>query len=189
MQKTEVTQGQWKAVMGNNPSYFKDCGYDCPVENVSWDDVQEFINKLNELDKEGNKYRLPKEAEWEYAARAGSIGRYYFGDDESLLSEYAWYKKNSGMRTHPVATKKPNDWGLYDMHGNVSEWTQNWFDDYHTDSVIDPPVSSESGLDIVIRGGRWKDDAIYCRSANRDGGKPDHHYDVVGFRVVLYFIK
>ncbi|HLC15756.1 MAG TPA: SUMF1/EgtB/PvdO family nonheme iron enzyme, partial [Thermodesulfovibrionia bacterium] len=131
MQTTPVTQGQWKALMGNNPSRFKRCGDDCPVESVSWHDAQKFIEKLNK--REGvNKYRLPTEAEWEYAARAGSDTAYCFGDDEARLSEYAWYDKNSDGRTHPVAKKKPNAWWLYDMHGNVWEWSEDWYGDYPT---------------------------------------------------------
>ena len=123
MGETEVTQGLWKAVMGNNPSNFKDCGDDCPVEQVYWNVVQEFIKKLNRMVSGGN-FRLPTEAEWEYAVRAGNTSRYSFGENESRLGQYAWYRSNSNMRTHSVAQKKPNAWGLYDMHGNVWEWVQ-----------------------------------------------------------------
>jgi formylglycine-generating enzyme required for sulfatase activity len=122
MSKYEVTQKQWRDVMGSSPSYFK--GDDLPVESVSWNDVQDFIKKLNEKEG-GNKYRLPSEAEWEYAARAGTATRYSFGDDESKLGDYAWYMVNSGDKTHDVGQKKPNPWGLYDMHGNVWEWVQD----------------------------------------------------------------
>jgi formylglycine-generating enzyme required for sulfatase activity len=111
----EVTQGQYQQVMGTNPSYFK--GANLPVEQVSWDDAVEFCKKLSQ--KEGKTYRLPTEAEWEYACRAGTTTKFSFGDDESQLGEYAWYGKNSGMKTHPVGKKKPNAWGLFDMHGNV----------------------------------------------------------------------
>ncbi len=116
MQTTEVTQGQWKGVMGHNPSHNRPC-CDCPVENVSWDAVQEFIRLLN-VSEDTGKYRLPTEAEWEYACRAGSTTTWCFGDDEARLGEYAWYSDNC-RETHPVASKKPNAWGLYDMHGNV----------------------------------------------------------------------
>ena len=120
--KSSVTQKQWKKIMGKNPSHFK--GEDRPVEMVSWKEVQKFVTKLNE--KEGtDKYRLPSEAEWEYACRAGTQTRYYFGDDESKLNEYAWYAENSGSQTHSIGQKKPNSWGLYDMHGNVWEWVQD----------------------------------------------------------------
>jgi formylglycine-generating enzyme required for sulfatase activity len=167
MQTTQVTQAQWKAVMGNNPSGFKDCGDDCPVENVSWNDAQEFIKRLNE--KEGKPYRLPTEGEWEYACRAGSTSQFCFGDDESLLSEYAWYINNSDNRTHPVGTKKPNAWGLYDMHGNVWEWVQDWYGNYPSGSVTDP-VGPERGGDRVDRGGSW--DAAYCRSGHLQLARP-----------------
>lgn len=129
MGKTEVTQGLWKAVMGSNPSGFSSCGDSCPVERVSWDDAQEFIKKLNGLT--GKQYRLPSEVEWEYAARAGTKTRWSFGDQESQLGEYAWYTSNSDSKTHPVGQKKPNPWGLHDMHGNVLEWVQDrWHIDY-----------------------------------------------------------
>ncbi|MCL2122613.1 MAG: formylglycine-generating enzyme family protein, partial [Desulfovibrionaceae bacterium] len=122
--KFEVTQEQWQAVMGNNPSRFK--GPDNPVEGVSWEDVREFIQRLNE--KEGHRrYRLPTEAEWEYAARGGTSSRWSFGDDAGLLDQYAWYKDNSEDTTHPVGQKKSNPWGLHDMHGNVFEWVQDWY--------------------------------------------------------------
>ena len=125
MGKYEVTQVQWSAIMDNNPSEFKDDVR--PVERVSWNDVQAFILKLN-TKEETNKYRLPTEAEWEYAARAGSEGSYTFGSDTNILSQYAWYRNNSGGEPHPVGQLNPNAWGLYDMHGNVHEWCQDWFD-------------------------------------------------------------
>ena len=165
--KHPVTQQQWKAVMGSNPSHFKD--ETLPVEMVSFDDAQAFIQKLNQLS--GKKlYRLPTEEEWEYACRAGSTSEYYFGDDVSQLGEYAWYNGNSGNTTHPVGQKKPNEWGLYDMAGNVLEWTDSWYD------------SSRSYR--VIRGGSWDDYSGYCRSAYRDYDTPDFGFDFIGFRLV-----
>ena len=163
LQTTEVTQGQWRSVMGNNPSGFK--GDDLPVERVSWNAVQEFIVKLNAKEG-GNKYRLPTESEWEYAARAGSTTAYCFGDDEGRLGDYAWYDKNSGSKTHPVGQKKPNSWGLYDLHGNVWEWVQDWYGDYSSGSSTDPSGAS-SGSYRVIRGGSWYLTARGCRSAFR----------------------
>ena len=122
-----VTQEQWGAVMGNNPSYFK--GPKKPVEQVSWDDCQQFLRKLNAISVAGEgRFQLPTEAQWEYACRAGSTTRYCFGDEESRLGEFAWYNVNSGEQTHRVGEKKPNAWGLYDMHGNVWEWCADWFD-------------------------------------------------------------
>ena len=126
LQTTEVTQGQWQKVMGSNPAHFNTCGKDCPVEQVSWDDAQEFIRKLNQMEKT-DTYRLPTEAEWEWACRAKSTGRFSFGDDEAGLKDYAWFDKNSAAKTHPVGQLKPNAWGLYDMHGNVWEWCRDWY--------------------------------------------------------------
>jgi len=166
--KYPVTQNQWEAVMGDNPSHFK--GGSLPVETVSWDDAQIFIQKLNQLSGKKN-YRLPTEKEWEYACRAGTTSEYYFGADESQLGEYAWYNGNSGQTTHPVGQKKPNEWGLYDMAGNVWEWTDSWYD------------SSRSYR--VDRGGGWNDNAGYCRSAFRDYFSPDIRYSGIGFRLVF----
>ena len=126
LQTTPVTQGQWQKVMGNNPSSFTAGGQDCPVEQVSWDDAQEFLAKLNRIE-EIDTYRLPTEAEWEYACRAESTGRFCFGDDEAGLKDYAWYNNNSAGKTQPVGQLKPNAWGLYDMHGNVWEWCRDWY--------------------------------------------------------------
>ena len=166
--KYPVTQQQWEAVMGNNPSNFK--GGSLPVETVSWDDAQIFIQKLNQLS--GKKlYRLPTEAEWEYACRAGTTSEYYFGDDASQLGEYAWFGGNSGQTTHPVGQKKPNEWGLYDMAGNVWEWTDSWYD------------SSRSRR--VVRGGSWHGSSGYCRSALRFGDCPAYRSDSIGFRLVF----
>jgi formylglycine-generating enzyme required for sulfatase activity len=181
MGRYEVTQKEWREVMGNNPSHFK--GDDLPVEQVSWNDVQEFIRKLNE--KEGtDKYRLPSEAEWEYACRAGTTTRYSFGDSESKLGDYAWYDDNSGDETHPVGKKKPNPYGLYDMHGNVWEWVQ---DEWHSDYDGAPTDGSawESGdiANRVFRGGSWNFNAWSCRSANRYCYLPGFWYNYIGFRL------
>ena len=129
MQTTEVTQKQWVQVMGRNPSKFENCGGNCPVEQVFWEDVQKFIRRLNQMEGT-NKYRLPTEAEWEYACRAGSTTSYFFGSEESRLDDYAWYSNNSRNGTSPVQEKKPNAWGLYDMHGNVWEWCEDWYGPY-----------------------------------------------------------
>jgi formylglycine-generating enzyme required for sulfatase activity len=180
LQTTEVSQAQWKEVMGDNPSFFKDCGHDCPVEEVSWDDAQKFISKLNQMEGT-NKYRLPTEAEWEYACRAGTKTTYSF-DEVDKLGEYAWYAANSGGQTHPVGTKKPNAWGLYDMHGNVWEWCQDWYGDYPSDSVVDPK-GSDSGQYRVLRGGSWYYAAGRIRSAIRSGFNPDSPSISFGFRV------
>jgi formylglycine-generating enzyme required for sulfatase activity len=191
MGKFEVTQGQWKKVMGeglfgigeNNPSTFKSCGDDCPVENISWNDVQEFVQKLNE--KEGsNKYRLPTEAEWEYSARAGSKTKYYWG--ETINDEYLWYDRNSGNATHPVGKKKPNAWGLYDMSGNVWEWVGDWYGDEDYKNVIGiDPKSPKSGIFRVLRGGSLNYNAGRSRLSYRFNNDPDVRRNFYGFRLVL----
>jgi len=191
MQTTEITQGQWMAVMGSNPSYFKNCGDSCPVEQVSWNDVQEFIRKLNGREGSGN-YRLPTEAEWEYAARAGTDTPFSFG--RCLSTDQANYNGNyplSGCpkgkyrkRTIAAASFFPNAWGLYDMHGNVWEWCQDWYGNYPSGSVTDPKGAS-SGSYRMLRGGSWYDGARYCRSANRYGGTPGRRGRYYGFRLVL----
>jgi formylglycine-generating enzyme required for sulfatase activity len=183
LQTTPVTQNQWEALMGNNPSNFKGDG-ERPVENVRWDkDVQDFIEKLN---KEGRKvFGLPTEAQWEYACRAGTETSYYTGDTEADLDRAGWYGKNSNSTTHPVAQKEPNSFGLYDMHGNVFEWCQDWHDDYSKSGAIDPDGPS-NGSARVIRGGGWDGSAGYCRSACRYGHHPDLCFDGLGFRLVLF---
>jgi formylglycine-generating enzyme required for sulfatase activity len=199
MQTTQVTQTQWQAIMGHNPSRFNTGGHDCPVEKVSWDDAQEFIEKLNK--REGTeKYRLPTEAEWEYSCRAGSKTKFCFGGDDdhndesmvgmifsklgvgSELEEYAWYKKNSEDMTLPVAQKKPNDWGLYDMHGNVCEWCQDLYTEYPEDHVTDPEGASE-GEQYVLRGGSWDSDDDELRSADRRRDYPYTRKSRIGFRL------
>ena len=179
--KYPVTQAQWESVMGSNPSKFK--GADLPVEMVSWDDVQEFIRKLNA--QEGHdRYRLPTEAEWEYACRAGSETAYYFGDDKDQLEDYAWYWDSSGEETRPVGQKKPNAWGLYDMHGNVFEWVRDWYGDYIEDFVRDPE-GPRAGEYRVLRGGSWFVYTRFCRSASRSFSKPDTREVNYGFRLAL----
>lgn len=181
IQTTQVTQGQWKAVMGSNPSHFAKGGDDCPVETVSWDDAQGFIARLNEMERV-ELYRLPTEAEWEFACRAGSDAAYCFGDDEGQLGEYAWFSGNSNNCTHPVAQLKPNIWSLYDMHGNVWEWCHDWYGAYPLGSVTDP-MGSSTGSDRVLRGGCWRYVASFCRSAYRDYFTPDYRFYNVGFRL------
>lgn len=181
LQTTEVTQGQWERVMGNNPSHFKDCGEDCPVENVSWNDVQDFIKKLKDMEKT-KKYRLPTEAEWEYACRAGSTTAFSFGDEVSRLGEYGWYDDNSEGRTHAVGQKMPNAWGLYDIHGNVLEWCQDFYGDYPSEPVADPK-GPHADNERVLRGGSWKHAAWLTRSAHRRRGSPNKGYTSGGFRV------
>ena len=195
LQTTEVTQGQWKAVMsGANPSHFNTCGEDCPVEMVSWDDVQGFVFWLNfwsAVFGEGTPYRLPTEAEWEYAARAGSTTAFANGEITQTecspvdpnLDLMGWYCGNSGRATHPVARKKPNAWGLYDMHGNVWEWVQDWSGVYPSGSVTDPTGPS-TGSYRVDRGGSCGNYAGNCRSAIRDYYTPGHRDGNTGARLV-----
>ena len=182
MGKYEVTQEQWAAVMGSNPSRFK--GGDRPVESVSWTEVQNFIEKLNRQEQQasGVMCRLPTEAEWEYAARAGSQSRYHFGDDAAQLGEYAWYSVNSDDKTHPVGMLKPNGWGLYDMHGNVWEWVQDGPRKYRARAETDP-TGSPSFIYRVIRGGSWDDTAQVARAGlRRVWGVSGLRSDGLGFR-------
>jgi formylglycine-generating enzyme required for sulfatase activity len=178
MGKYEVTQAQWLEVMGNNPSTFKNCTA-CPVEHVSWDDVQSFINRLNETN-DGLRYRLPTEAEWEYSCRAGTTGDY-----AGNLSEIAWYRKNSGSRTHAVGEKQPNAWGLADMHGNVWEWCQDWYHETYYGAPSDGSAWLSGGDQKyrVLRGGSWSFAASYLRSAVRIPVTPNTRDDF-GFRLV-----
>jgi len=176
-----VTQRQWETVMKNNPSNYKN--ENGPVNHVSWEDVQQYIKKLNELDG-GSRYRLPTEAEWEYACRAGSNGEYCFGDQETMLREYAWYgiSYSSSASPLPVGRKKANAWGLYDMHGNINEWVQDWYGDYFG-SVTDPAGPS-SGWQRVYRGGYYFSHANDCKSAYRGKSVPDNRSsDKLGFRL------
>ena len=186
--KYPVTQEQYQAIMGNNPSRFQDNPKN-PVENVSWDDVQAFCQKLN--DKTKKNYRLPSEAEWEYACRAGTQTRYYFGDDEKLSGEYAWYYGNSGSKTHPVGQKKPNNWGLYDMSGNVWEWCEDYWHENYENAPKDGGSWNENSSQAnfrMLRGGSWKDIPRGCRSANRFTASADDYYYTVGFRLALFLL-
>jgi len=177
-----VTQREWEAVMDDNPSRFK--GDDLPVEWFSWSDVQEFIRKLNEMEGT-DKYRLPSEAEWEYACRAGTTTRYSFGDDESKLGDYGWYVDNSDNKTHPVGQKEHNPWGLYDMHGNVWEWVQ---DEWHVSYDGAPTDGSAwevgDGAIRVARGGGWSCNTRGCRSAVRNLNDPRYRGGDLGFRLL-----
>jgi formylglycine-generating enzyme required for sulfatase activity len=181
LQTTPVTQGQWQKVMRGNPSRFNKCEEDCPVENISWHETQEFIKKLNDIEKT-DLYRLPSEAEWEYACRAGSTESFCFGDNANELEEYAWYEKNSEGKTHPVGQLKPNSWGLHDMYGLVWEWCQDLYGSYSAEPLSDPP-GPQSGAFRVMRGGSWYSIAGESRSASRFFFSPDTHFGNIGFRV------
>jgi formylglycine-generating enzyme required for sulfatase activity len=190
---TEVTQGQYEKVMGTNPSYFqkrvirKSDSSMYPVEQVSWEDAVKFCKKLSDLPEEkaaGRVYRLPTEAEWEYACRAGSKTAYSFGEGSKSLGDYAWFDGNSNNQTHPVGEKKANAWGLYDMHGNVWEWCSDWYGEYPKGAVSDP-VGPREGSYRVIRGGSWNNEAAFCRSAPRYGDLPSVRSLSYGFRVAL----
>ena len=182
LQTTPVTQRQWEVVMGNKPSFFTRGGDDFPAEMVSWDATQEFISKLSS--QSGKNYRLPTEAEWEYACRAGSTGKYCFGDDETMLGEYAWYGTNSDIGINPVGLKRPNDWGLYDMHGNVWEWVQDWQGLYSRHNVTDP-AGPVLGISRVKRGGCGYSDAQESHAASRCWLFPDNEDDGIGFRIAV----
>ena len=182
--KYPVTQAQYEAVMGINPSEFKNNPQN-PVEQVSWNDAQAFCRKLSQIT--GKTYRLPTEAEWEYACRAGTTTRYYFGDDASQLGDYAWYDGNSQDKTHPVGQKKPNAWGLYDMSGNVWEWCEdNWHSSYENAPRDGSAWLTNDNDYPILRGGSWYCDLSACRSAYRlsDGLRRSDHYGGLGFRVV-----
>jgi len=179
----DVTQEQYEQVMGKNPSSFK--GAQNPVEQVSFDDAIEFCKKLSQ--KTGKTVRLPTDAEWEYACRAGSTTRFSYGvdNDYSKLVDYAWYQKNSENKTHPVGQKKPNDWGLYDMHGNVWQWCSDWYANSYANANRTDPTGPASGTYRVLRGGGWDSSPGGCRSVNRTGFAPDYRYGIIGFRVVV----
>ena len=178
--KYEVTQAQWYEVMGNNPSYFSGCN-NCPVEKVSWNEVQDFIRKLNQ--KTGKNFRLPTEAEWEFAARGGNQSRAYKYAGSDNINEVAWYYDNAGNKTHPVGQKSPNELGLYDMSGNVWEWCNDWYGNY-TSTGDNNPSGPVRGSYRVFRGGSWNYGAIHCRSAYRINLSPDDRDNFIGFRLV-----
>ncbi|GHT11227.1 hypothetical protein AGMMS4956_03910 [Bacteroidia bacterium] len=178
--KYEVTQAQWKAVMGSNPSYFK--GNNLPTEKVSWDDAQEFIGKLNA--KTGKQYRLPTEAEWEYAARGGAQSKGYKYSGSNAIDSVAWYNSTSSNKTHTVGTKAANELGIYDMTGNVWEWCSDWYGDY-SDSEEVNPTGNLSGFNRVIRGGSWYCLTQACRITYRGNGSPGTNGIGLGLRLVL----
>jgi formylglycine-generating enzyme required for sulfatase activity len=190
LQTAPVTQGQWQALMGKNPSSFIQGEADCPVDSINWIDCQEFIKKLNTLGE--GIYRLPMEAEWEYACRAGSTTALVNGDLTALycdpdpnLDEMGWYCGNSDRQTHPVAQKHPNAWGLYDMHGNLAEWCQDWYGLYSETHQTDP-IGPLSGPGRLIRGGSWFSSAKNCRSAARFHWPPQarSQLQTMGFRLL-----
>ena len=193
LQTTEVTQGQWKRIMGYNPSFFKECGDECPVEAVSWKDTQKFIKRLNQMEG-ADKYRLPTEAEWEYACRATTTTPFSTG--ECIFTDQANYNGNfpgeycpkgeHRKKTLKVGSFQPNDWGLYDMHGNVWEWVQDWYNVYPLDWV-DDPKGPPIGASRVFRGGGWYSNARYCRSAFRRGLSPGMSNTALGFRLARSF--
>ena len=178
--ESEVTQALWTAVMGNNPSGFK--GDNLPVETVSWEDCQTFIGKLNGLT--GKNFRLPTEAEWEYAARGGKMSNHTQYSGGSMIDDVAWYDGNCGSKTHSVKTKKPNELGLYDMSGNVYEWCQDWKGSYSSNAQTNP-TGPDSGSYRVYRGGGWFDREWFCRSSFRCSSSPGFRYRFLGFRLAL----
>ena len=180
--ETEVTQELWETVMGSNPSEFK--GPKLPVENVSWDDCQTFIGKLNA--QTGKTFRLPTEAEWEYAARGGKKSKGYTYSGSNTIGNVAWYDGNSGETTHEVGTKQANELGIYDMTGNVWEWCQDWYGEtYYEKSPSTDPLGPDSGSSRVNRGGCWWRGVRFCRVAYRYGDSPGSRDDDLGFRLAL----
>lgn len=180
--KYEVTQGQWKRVMGENPSHFKESDEN-PVEFVSWNDAQEFIRRLNFMS--GKSYRLPTEAEWEYAARSGGKREKWAGtSDESEIHDYSWFSANAGRKTHPVGRKRPNGLGLHDMSGNVLEWVGDWYDkDYYRNSPKNDPQGPGSAQIKVVRGGSWDGYPWFVRPSYRYGYDPTNRVSLIGFRL------
>ncbi|MBL9136293.1 MAG: formylglycine-generating enzyme family protein [Verrucomicrobiales bacterium] len=186
----EVTQEEYAAVMGRNPSHFQDSVPGKPVEKVSHLEATAYCVNLTRREREaghlppGYLYRLPTEAEWEYACRAGTAHRFSFGDDTSVAAEFAWTLENSESKTHPVGLKRPNPWGLHDMHGNVWEWCSDWFTNYPSGPQVDP-VGGPPGRFKVFRGGGWDKEIDYARSGNRFMMGPSNGIYFVGFRVCL----
>ena len=180
--KYEITQAQWMAVMGNNPSNHQGCD-NCPEEHVSWDDIQEFLQKLNSMT--GKKYRLPTEAEWEYAARGGNQSQHYTYAGSNNIDEVAWYLSNSGNTSHPVGQKRANELGIYDMSGNVWEWCSDWYGaDYYANSTGTNPQGPSNGQYRVDRGGGWGDEPTISRATDRNYGNPENWGYYLGFRLV-----
>jgi sulfatase modifying factor 1 len=178
--KYEVTQRQWRMIMGKNPSIFSSCGDDCPVENVSWGNTQEFILKLNTMTR--GSFRLPTEAEWEYAARSGGKHEKYSGGDN--VDSVAWYDANSNNMTHPVGQRQPNGLGIFDMSGNVWEWVSDWYDkDYYAESTRKDPKGPSEDFPRVNRGGCWFSGARYVRASYRSDISPEDHLYSQGFRL------
>jgi formylglycine-generating enzyme required for sulfatase activity len=181
MQKTEVTQEQWRRVMGNKPSHFQACGETCPVERISWDDARLFAERLNE-EGSGGRFRLPTEAEWEYAARAGTRGAY---GGSGVMEEMGWYQANAAAQPHPVGQKTANAWGLHDMHGNVWEWVSDWYSEsYYVESPAVDPTGPSSGQARVSRGGSWSGGALLARSSYRSSDAPSVRTRYLGFRLI-----
>lgn len=185
LSKYPITQIEWTGTMGTNPSAHSTCGITCPVENVSWNDIQEFLRKLNR--RTGKQYTLPTEAEWEYAARSGGKGEEWAGtSDQEDLGSYAWFYDNAGFESHPVGEKKPNGLGLYDMTGNVWQWTSDWYgDDYYKNSPADDPKGAPAGKTRSLRGGYWGDLSQFVRVARRISLDPSVRGPGFGFRIGL----
>ena len=176
----EVTQGEWKKVTGSNPSHFKNCGDNCPVESVSWTDVQKFISNLNK--QSGSTYRLPTEAEWEYAARSGGKQETFSGDKDP--NTVSWHEGNSGQATHPVGQKQPNGLGIYDMSGNVWEWVADWYaEDSYAKSPRKNPLGASTGKFRINRGGSWYVEAVSARTTIRGSNEPERRTSNLGFRL------
>jgi formylglycine-generating enzyme required for sulfatase activity len=198
MSAYEITQGQYKAIIGRNPSFFKGLAHDnLPVEQVSWWEAIQCCNALSakaglqpcynestgDCDFTKSGFRLPTEAEWEYACRAGTTTNYYTGNLESDLARAGWYSSNSSGKTHLVGRKTPNAWGLYDMHGNAWEWCNDWYEGYTSASAVNP-TGAQNGSDRVVRGGAWYGGGSGCRSAARAVDPPSGRLGNFGFRVV-----